>query len=303
LVGIPLLAVGVFIAPRRRRLDPRGTVLLTPGSAPNLYALVNRVSQSIGGQSAQIIAVNGAFNASHELFGWRRRRVLRIGLPLWNILTDEERLALLAHEMAHQVNGDIAHSLVLSTALRTLFGWKRAFIPTPTRRRPGIGEMGGQLLTALLGATVDLLIELELWLMYANKQRAEYFADSLATRVASTDATVAMLGRLMLGFTARTASSRTETGESSSFWELQREALRRTPAKEIERIRRVDERRGTAIDSTHPPTSLRIKMLRQHPPHPATITISTVESSAIEQELAPAYNEIDQLMKGLVIRG
>ena len=58
-----------------------------------------------------MIAFTAEFNASFTTVGWRGTPVFRLGVPLLTILDDQEIVALLAHEMAHEVNGDAAPAL------------------------------------------------------------------------------------------------------------------------------------------------------------------------------------------------
>ncbi|MEV0381997.1 hypothetical protein [Nonomuraea sp. NPDC050643] len=93
-----------------------------------------------------MVALSGAVNASFRIYG-RRRRVVEIGYPLWLILTPQERVALLAHEMAHSSNGDGRHGLVVSSAMHSLgvlhdvtrFDWQ------PGARAAGAAAMGSLL--------------------------------------------------------------------------------------------------------------------------------------------------------------
>lgn len=56
------------------------------------------------------VAVNGETNASVSTYGLRRRRLLTIGLGLWEILGTGQRIALLGHELGHYANGDTARA-------------------------------------------------------------------------------------------------------------------------------------------------------------------------------------------------
>ena len=57
--------------------------------------------------------------------------MLRLGVPLLTILDGQEVVALVGHELAHQVNGDATRGLVVGTALETLRRWYYAFTPGP----------------------------------------------------------------------------------------------------------------------------------------------------------------------------
>ncbi|MGW5329672.1 M48 family metallopeptidase [Streptomyces sp. NPDC004014] len=77
----------------------------------------------MGTHSVHAVAVDGSINASVMTYGVRGRRLLVLGMPLWEVRTPEERIALLGHELAHYANGDTRNGLVVGTAVRTLALW------------------------------------------------------------------------------------------------------------------------------------------------------------------------------------
>lgn len=184
--------------------------------APNLDGLVDKVAAAIGAKPVDIIVLDGEFNAAYGQVGLRRRRVLTLELAMWNALDDQERIAVVGHERAHEVNGDLAHGFVVGSALRTLAEW-HAVLRTPPRHQStrsmfealeAIGELMASAFMRVLRAIVARLFEIEMSLLFASRQRAEYFADLMSARVASTSAAVFMLDHLYL---ARQASQSSPT--------------------------------------------------------------------------------------------
>jgi Zn-dependent protease with chaperone function len=299
--GIPLLLVGLVLRPQLGRLE-RDTLTLGPGDAPALHAVLNRIGADLGAKPVDVIAIEPDFNAAHGQVGIRRRRVLWIGLSLWNILDDQQRVGLLAHELAHQVNGDLTYGLVVGTALRTLGSWM-AILRARTRRAGRVSsifesvERLGELLASLamrgLSFVVGAVFRLELSLLFHSQQRAEYYADWLAAGVASRDAMVGCLDHLHLERLCILAIRFAAQREQPDVWAAERRFLGDLSAKEWERRRRLDARHGTSIDSTHPPTNLRIELLRQKPAQAAHITMSSTESAAISAELAQCFSRLN----------
>ncbi len=299
--GIPLLLVGLVLRPQLGRLD-RDALTLTPTDAPVLYELLNRIGADLGAKPVDVIAIEPDFNAAHGQIGIRQQRVLWIGLSLWNILDDQQRIGLLAHELAHQVNGDLTYGLVVGTALRTLGSWM-AILHARTRPRALIGsvvesvERLGELLASLamraLSSAVGGVFRLEWSLLFHSQQRAEYYADWLAAEIASTDAMVGCLDSLHLERFCILAIRFAAQHEKPDIWAAEREFLADLSPKEWERQRRLDARQGTSIDSTHPPTNLRIELLRQSPAQEAHITMSPAESAAISEELARSFSRLN----------
>lgn len=69
------------------------------------------------------IVVTPAVDASVTTYGIRRRRLLKLGLGLWEITGPQQRIALLGHQLGHYANGDMRHGLVVANALRSLNMW------------------------------------------------------------------------------------------------------------------------------------------------------------------------------------
>ncbi len=301
LVGLPLLLLSVLLRPRLGGIRS-GTVLMPADKAVTLYELVNGVAAQIKAKPIDVIALNADFNAAHGLLGLRRRRVLWIGLGLWNALNDRERVALIAHEMAHQVNGDLTYGLIVGTALRTLAEWHAVLhTPLPHRRNQSlfdaleaVGELIASIALRVLRAIVGWLFDLEESMLYSSQQRAEYFADLLSARVASTNAAISALDHLHLARQASQAIYFAVRREEGDVWEAERRYLRELSSKEWERLRRLSTQRGTSIDSTHPPTSSRIELLRRQPDLAATITISAAQSEAIKAELESGFKLVGE---------
>jgi len=117
--GAFLLALGWSLRPRFGRL-PKNTPVLRRTDAPELFALVDEVARVAGTRGVDAIAVDDEINASVRSYGVRGRRLLTLGLPLWEVLTPQQRIALLGHEMGHYVNGDTRHGVIVGTAYRSL---------------------------------------------------------------------------------------------------------------------------------------------------------------------------------------
>ena len=67
-----------------------------------------------------MIVVDVDWNAAWTLAGWRRRRVLVLGLPMLAALGPQQRVALIAHELGHDRNGDVIRGLFVGSAVNGL---------------------------------------------------------------------------------------------------------------------------------------------------------------------------------------
>src|SRR5436189_272087 len=81
-----------------------------------LFKLVDSIAQALHARPIDYITIHTDFNAGFQKVGWRQKTVLSLGYPLWIALTDKERVALIAHELAHDVNGDSTRSRIIGTA-------------------------------------------------------------------------------------------------------------------------------------------------------------------------------------------
>ena len=290
IVGIVLLVVAVVGHPR---LAPRPSGVLARESAPELYRLVDELSSRVQAPRVTSIAVNGDWNAASLRYGLRQRHALVLGLPLWRSLAADERVALVTHEIAHGVNGDTSRITPVAVAQGTLLYW--AYVLEPDQLFP-TESFGVAALLALpinlvllgLSAAMILLAMVLAVLTRHDGQRAEYYADALAASVAGSDATVRVLDRLLdAGAWDRAVSTTAIARRPFGLWaELDRQR-ERTPASELERLRRAARRRGTRLGDGHPPLPLRIELLRSRPTVEPTFAIDDVRMAAIDAELEP----------------
>ncbi|SOB88811.1 M48 family metallopeptidase [Streptomyces sp. 1331.2] len=314
-VGAVVLVIAVTLRPRLGRL-PKDAGVLDRAGAPALYGLADRVAAEVGARPVDVIQVTDEFNASYGLVGVRRRSVLRLGLPLWEVLDDRERTALLGHEFGHRVNGDRRRSFWLYSAVSALRAWYGM-------ARPGhdglvVGRDEVSMLVRLGAAFGRLVLRGVAWVLYQGLvlfdrltsragQQAEYHSDVLAARVAGGKAARGTLAALLLFNSVDTAihqiraeergrprifrarSRRTEDAPAPPapdlLWERVREHLASVPAIERERLLRLSARDRSAVDGSHPPTHLRIALAARGGDGDGAVTAA--ESASIATELAP----------------
>ncbi|MEU2783993.1 MULTISPECIES: M48 family metallopeptidase [unclassified Streptomyces] len=309
--GLVLLALAWLLAPRPGRL-PEGRPVLLRADAPELFALVDDVARSVGTPSVHAIVVDGSINAAVTTYGIRGRRLLVLGMPLWEILTPEERIALLGHELAHYANGDLRNGLVVGTAVRSLTVWHDIVRPLPN---PTGLEMIVNALYVLPRLLIGGLLILLIRLTSRAGIRAEYLADRLAARTASTPAAVGLMDRLLitesLGVWLRTEanraalrgprSTRHAADRADELWARLTAYVASIPEHEYERQRRVGARRGHQVDATHPPTHLRRASLLAGQPEVAAVSPQAHNNDLITTELAAARTEVARrLLRGAI---
>ncbi|NUP16764.1 MAG: M48 family metalloprotease, partial [Streptomyces sp.] len=291
--GLFLLGLAVTLRPRLNRL-PAGAHTVSRSAAPELYALVDEVAAALGTRSVDVIVLDARTNASVTHLGVRRR-VLTLGLPLWEVLSPRERIALLGHEFGHFTHGDTRHGMVVGTAYGSLTTWHYYLSPITDPTFPEYFVNLFYLLPRWLITGVVLLLDL---LTTRASQRSEYLADTAAARVASTEAAVGTMDRLLVSDLIDTAlyrevnarrlrggSAPVRAQDAEGLWEALAAHLRSVPESEHERCRRVSARRGHSVDATHPPTHLRRDLLLRLPPLPSSVKADAERTRRVAAEL------------------
>ncbi|OKJ10262.1 M48 family metalloprotease [Kitasatospora sp. CB01950] len=309
LLGVFALAVAYLLRPRLGRPAREG--VLDRATAPTLYALVDRIAEEVGAPKVDTIVVDGDWNLSFAVLGLRRRRQLTIGLPLWTVLAPQQRVSVLAHELGHCVNGDNRRGLWTGSATAALVEWCR--LTAPERTRLGTGSSGLVMLIA------DSVANHVLWvvnraayglalvmnrLSLRSGQAAEYRADRLSVRLTSVADTRGALTSSLHWPTFETVVLRQRTlprrradgGQPAhpDLWQSLAEAVRTVPPMETERRLRVAARQGDAVDGSHPPTHLRLRMLTATAPeqHRHPVVLDSGRAALIEAELAELRRRI-----------
>ncbi|MER5750403.1 M48 family metalloprotease [Streptomyces sp. NPDC002088] len=301
--GVFLLALAWSLRPRTPRL-PEDVPLLRRADAPALFALVDEVAREAGTRGVDVIAVDAEFNASVMTYGVRGRRLLTLGVPLWETLGPRQRIALLGHELGHYGNGDTRHGAVVGTAYRSLTTWHFYFSPTPNP-------------TTAMQMLINLACLVPCWLVQGvlmlldrltlrATQRAEYLADRMAARAGSTVAAVELMDRLLVADSAATTlrrevnnarvggprAARKTEDPADGLWERLTAHMASIPDHERERQRRAGALRGHSVDTTHPPTHLRRACLLVGPPVPAAVGIDDDRERRITAELTDARGKV-----------
>lgn len=302
-LGVLLLVAVAVLLPRPGR-SPSGPAVLYRANAPRLFGLIDEVGAAVGTTGVHAVVVDASFNAGVRTYGYRGRRVMFLGLGLWEILTPQERVALLGHELGHFANGDVRSSFLMHGALRSLVEWHAVL---RSGSHDSIVDWFLNALTFLPRWTLYGLIHLLDALTLRASQRAEYLADTGAARAGSSAAAVTLLDRLLVAdgveahlrresMAAARAGARPARREvhevreaaERELWERLAARIGSVPESEYERMRRVSARRGHSVDDTHPPTHLRRRCLLSADPQPARVVCDGPRVQAVAAELAPA---------------
>jgi hypothetical protein len=311
ILGALELLVALVLLPRLGQA-PKHT--LDRAAAPTLYAVTERITAGLDTQPVDLIAVDSRYGSGSATVGLRRRRVLVLGLPLWETLTIDQRLALLGYELGHAAGGGRRSARWIQIALDSLAVWAEVLRPGPEpdrqrrldapspagiRRGGTLANLGGNIarpLLALLAHGARLLHQLLNRLNDRSGGSAEYRADETAARVASAHSVEGLLRALLLRETAVYALERFARCDGD-LWGNLRDHMATVPDTERVRRLRVSQLRGDASQYDCPPTYLRIQFVRKLPYSSPAVTVSSAEAHAIDAELLPARASIAEELR------
>lgn len=290
LFGLLCLGVAWLMHPR---FAPKPTDVLSREQFPALYQLVDMVSEHLGTSRVDGIVVDETFNAAFGRVGIRHEKILWLGLPLWSILSDEEKLDLLAHEIAHDVNNDYRKGALIGSATRTLFVLHEVLIPTEIWPI-SMGFLGFAAVPfTLLSLGVSYIVRycalaLE-HLLWSSGQRAEYYADILAASVVGKQASISGMEKILYRkvIEAEVRLFALQRVPQSNLFDNLRRRIATVPRSEIERLRRVSQYEVDRMNISHPPTALRLQMIEKSAPNNPALIIPTAlcERVACEMQL------------------
>ncbi len=288
-LGLVLLFFSAVLRPWVAPLNPQ-LPRLVRRTAPRLFALLDEVAREVGTRGVDLVILEPGFNA----YVTSRRpgqRVLCIGLTLWETLTPQQRVALLGHELGHFTGGDTRHGLVVGNALGTLAWWRHWLDP---------GRWHGGRLRHWFGHGVlrwpwyaaDGLLRVIDRLSLRDSTRAEFLADHLAARVASSDAAHGLAERLLHVDRAVEALNELLVDGVLDWrrgpWSDAARAALDLPDHERERLLRVSQLQWHYEDDTHPPTHLRLALAEHCAYTEARVECGQQQAKAIDRELAQA---------------
>lgn len=284
--GCMLLALSFVLRPRLSR-KPKN--LLSSNEVPELRRLVQDVASHLKLKCPEDIVLTPEFNAAMGVTGLGRRPCLTIGLPLWWILSDEEQIALVSHELGHLCNGDPTHGLIMGNAIATLDTWHYLFDWSEHARDMSVSALIASPFVALLAQILNLIGAILRLLVFRESQRSEFLADDIAARIAGTEPVVDLLIKTGLGRHLPAACDKAQFGGDTlgrtSIQEFGK-IVQGAPHREYERLRLEAQRDHSRVDSTHPPTGHRIALLKRWHRLPV-IALTPAQSNELKEEILP----------------
>ena len=292
LVAIGLLVVGWFLRPNVGKI-PDHTI--GQNEFPALFNAIKDLSKEIMEEPIDGIVLTSDFNASYQKVGWNPKRILKLGVPLLHILTVEEFVALIGHELAHDINGDPLKDRFIGTAISSLSKWYSILRPEHlVDFRDGffLGVITtiANLFMGLISVIPWMFAYLLSHLLWRDSQRAEYLADRLAANISGTVAMTALLKKLFYTTTFTTAIRKfTLNNKPEPLLNLFQKEIESMSDEDYERLVKNREKEGLEFGTSHPPLTYRLKAIESREVKYPVIKISGETYQKILAELAVTH--------------
>ena len=300
--------VVVAVLPRPQQVTD--AELLPAEEFPHTHRLVTALADAVGARPPASIHVDLDFSADVVSTGWRLRPALVIGLPCWTYLTDDERIALVGHELGHLAARDTLRAVLVGQAHAVLERLATLITPLPADAYSALdrsdvddGGWGGTATMNAMGSGVLRLLSLPALalllaferLAAADRQRREYRADLRAADVAGTAAVVRLLLTVMNTSGLHTVAGSAARRREDPFAALEQVRVRPAPTpSDIAAARVRAQAADLRWDDSHPRDDLRIEVVEARP-----VTADRATLEARRRLVTSADGELSTLRPGL----
>lgn len=294
--GLILIGIAWLARPRVPKLD-KDEHLISRQEFPFLFKAVDQLADAMHVKRIDGIIIDDEFNASVAQVGWRRRKIIKIGFPLFSIMEPEEQLAILAHEFGHISNGDLTRSFYIGTALYTLQTWYELLNPVPIDEYDSMGffEIPVYYFMAFLALIPYSIFLLLVHLLFDDSQKGEYLADERAAKAVGYKYLISSMEKFQYADTfylkIRELAVRKNT---MNLFHAVHEQIKIMPDREKERLSRLAQHETSKLDSTHPPTAYRIKLLENLKAAPSALAVGKGTLAMMQKELETQQTRIQE---------
>lgn len=306
--GLVLIALAALLRPRLGR-PPRYATEVTEAEAPQLHGLVREAAAAVGAPVPRVYVEGDLFDAAAYAAGPRRRPILVLGLPLWNALPRQSRVALLGHELGHFVNGDLRRSLLVQPSLTVVAELDALLRHEPLRDTGGwTGNFFVHWIVAPVLNAVKLVLRALLWvprtvhavLVLREGQRAEYRADRVAARLGGRSAAVELYDALVVLDSLTMLIMRdARAGRPVAEWPQTTRQLLAEVRPQLAARREAATEREISLFASHPPSGLRARLVEATAPESAQVVLGAARNERIDAELAKHSASSARTLKAL----
>ncbi|GAA6182446.1 hypothetical protein NBRC116594_38840 [Shimia sp. NS0008-38b] len=300
-LGGTFCAMAWVLRPRKAQLP---TKCLDRSDLPILVELLDQISDHMGAPKVDKISLTAEFNAFAGIA--QGQHILGLGSFLWLASNDTQKLALLAHEVAHLANKDVQKNQWGYKALAVLEGLLDLAEPpvvyyvdlgVSARESQGVIADG---INATFRLAIEVMMLALLKLMYVNSQKAEYRADANSAAVAGREAVLQLLDlTVFVEPTERRRVALWPHKDEAGLALSQRfaDTVFELSADERRKVLSNHEEEVLSVDATHPPTRYRKAFVMGLPDSLAGTGLSFGKWAALEAELAPHFERLGDDMR------
>lgn len=284
-VSIILFLIGIEIFPKPTKIKE---TKLERQEYPAIYKLVDMISEKLKSKKIKNICVSYDFNAFFASTGLKRENFIVLGIPYFSILDFNEKVSVIAHEVTHCKNKDTSRHKFVSSALNTLAKWYsnlrayddlKIFLP----------------FTWPISLVVKMLIYILGVMIWRDRQRAEYFADYSAAKIAGVDATISSLEKFYYHSVFHSTLERiARLINAQDLFETFRKRINNVPEREILRVKTIEKLETTDLKSSHPPTLYRNQFITNKIKNFEKLGLAQEEIEQIEAEFKKAEKMIER---------
>ena len=286
MIGIVLLAPVLLLVRRSSRDEVEWVDL---AACPEFTGLVSEVAATLGTPAPTRIGIDDDINAYAARTGVRSR-ILVIGAPMWASYTPAARVALIGHELGHFSHRDVVHGRYVGNAIRAVLVWIYVLTPDGLVSTEGRAPLFATIATAPLRLPLVGFLALMSKVNAAASRHRELRADIASAMVAGTAAAVESLEADLLNEVVAVTANRAAVDPARPDLGVEIRNRIASLSPDARRSARVDNEKSR-VDSTHPPTVERLRLLESLPPVRPAIEIDVRRMAAIDAELQPLLDK------------
>lgn len=294
LIGLSLL-FGWLLRPRLNKLNDSDRVF-SRHELPALFKIMDDICCKEKIKPIDGVILNGEYNASIGSYGWKQKRIITIGLPLFHVLRFNEKVSILAHEIGHLHHGDTLKAWYIGTAQDSLATWFEILHPdeNDSTENMWLFEIPAYYIMKWLSYIPYAGYYLFGQLLYQDSQRAEYEADQFQASISGSEVAISAMEKMPLANIVESIIQRTAVSRKQIdvFQNIQ-EAVKQLPLQELKRIRTVGELEKTRLSMTHPPTYYRIRMFQAKKQFPS-LTFGLSLEEKLSSELSQFHRTVQE---------
>jgi Zn-dependent protease with chaperone function len=293
--GLVFLGVSWFTRPRFGKLKKEEKIAARK-EFPELYGMIDDLAVSMGTNKIDGIILDERYNASITKIGWRRKTIVRIGLPLFSALTPDEQCAILAHELGHYLNKDLTYGFYIGTALDTLAEWYDMLDPVDSDQQfeYTVIEMVTNIVMKAFSIIPYFLYFILLHLLWNDTQTGEYLADYRAAEMSGSDTTGKALEKVHYNDVFFHVLSKVSLRDDNvNVIDEFKRALDTMPEREKQRLKIRLGNEKFKLNTTHPPTTFRIQFV-QNQNLPPRFTVDPERTQKIQAEFEAVKDKIHE---------